>query len=85
MTSHANETTLPDDGPEVESDFIIIVDAPYFTIVYTEGRFRARTWSNPIAYAVMLEVAGAHGLIVDEIVDPGWGGLEITFRECGAP
>lgn len=83
MSLSSHETILSSTQQDVESDFIILVDAPYLTIVHTEGRFRARTWNNPLCYAVLLEVAGAHGLIVDELVDPGWGGLEITFRESG--
>lgn len=83
MSLSSYETTLSSTRQEVDSDFIVLIDAPYLTIVYTGGRFRGRVWGSPICYAVLLEVAAAHGLIIDELVDPGWGGLEITFRESG--
>lgn len=75
--------TIPAADPFDGLDFFIVVDAPHLTIVYTEGRFRGRTRSDHLSMAVMVEVARGHGLLVDEVVDPGWGSFEITFRECG--
>lgn len=66
-----------------DEDFHIIIDAPYLAIVYIEGRIRGHVLKSPLHFAVMQEVAKGHGLIVDEVADPGCGSLEITFRVCG--